>query len=493
MAFIAFTLLILIGSNAWLAWRGYKKELALAEESSRNLTHALSQQFDAVLSDIDRTLENITFRIEQDDASRENIGKLQPELVNTLSRSEHLQSIFILDSNGQTIVSTDPEIPSNIKHADQAYFSAHTHSPSSATLISGPMKGPSSGTWVIPVSRRLNSPAGAFDGVVVASLRVDYVRKVLDGFSIGDQGAAALTLADGTILARRPFAEEDMGRVIKNPQIRDMLLHSRAGTIRMRSPVDGVQRLLGIEFTQNHRVIVTVARAESEVLHNWWRALAIQALTIAILSALIAISGRYVVQVIKLRDVALLEREAAHQQVMDMNQRLQYLSEHDALTGLLNRRAFDSRASVAMASGMRYQRKLSIILFDVDHFKAYNDGFGHQAGDDCLKAVARALSSTARRPGDVVARYGGEEFIMLLPETDAGGARVIAANALQAVRALNLPHAGSPQGSVTVSAGGVTADFAHPTEEPITELIHQADSALYAAKRAGRDTYRDFG
>lgn len=260
----------------------------------------------------------------------------------------------------------------------------------------------------------------------------------------------------------------------------------------MRSPVDGVMRVLGFEFTQNHPVVVAVARSESEVLRSWWRSLAIQCLTVIVLSVFIAIFGRFVIHMIRLRSQAQQEIELAHQQVSEANIRLQHLATHDGLTDLLNRRAFDSRAASIVATCARHQRNLSVLLLDVDHFKAYNDHFGHQPGDECLRLVASALQGAAQRPGDVVARYGGEEFIMVLPETDAAGTRVIAANAVEAVRSLRIDHPGSPLGIVTISVGGTSTHFEHPPAVTLAELVERADGALYDMKNTGRNGYREY-
>lgn len=493
MAFIAFTLVTLIGSNAWLAWRGYEKELGLAKESSLNLAHAVSQQFDSVFSDVDRTLENIGFRIEQGNMSSQAIKALQPELVNSLSRSDHLHSIFVFDRDGRSLVDTQPRRSSSTRNADRPYFLAHMASPSTRTLISAPLLSRTTGIWVIPVTRRLNDGNGNFVGVILASIRVDYVRDVLNGYAIGEHGAAGLSLADGTILVRRPFDVADLGRNIANPHITAGLRNFRSGTARMESPVDGVMRVLGFEFTQNHPVVVAVARAESEILRSWWRSLFIQSIMVVVLAVFIAIFGRFVLHIMRLRSQERLEIERAHQQVSEANQRLQHLAEHDGMTDLLNRRAFDARAAALVSHSARHQRSLSMLMLDVDHFKAYNDHLGHQPGDECLRLVANALKSAARRPADLLARYGGEEFIMMLPETDAAGARTIAENAIQAVRALRIDHPRSPLGVVTISAGGTTTQFAPPMALTLAELIEQADAALYEAKTAARDAYREHG
>jgi diguanylate cyclase (GGDEF)-like protein len=127
-----------------------------------------------------------------------------------------------------------------------------------------------------------------------------------------------------------------------------------------------------------------------------------------------------------------------------------------------------------------------VLLFDVDHFKAYNDHYGHPAGDECLRRVALALSAAMRRPGDVLARYGGEEFVAILPDTGAEGAREVANAARQEVERLVLSHTAGVDGIVTVSVGVASA---HAGEADLTTgaLIEQADKALYRAKHEGRN------
>lgn len=492
IAFITLTVLILVASNAWLAWRSYVKEIALAEESSRNIAHAVSQQFDSLFSDVDRALESITFQLERGDLSRASIEDLQPMLVNILSRSDHLHSLFVFDKDGYSIINTQPSRPSVLRNNDRPYFQAHLASPSTQTLIGVPLAGRSTGTHIIPVSRRINDFEGRFAGVVLASVRIEYVMTMLDGFEVGAKGAIALSLSDGHLLARRPFSAADLGRSIAGSTLFSAQQNWRAGTLRMASPIDGVRRLVGFEHTKNHPIVVAVARAEDEIFDNWWHALAVQTATVLLMAVFIGVSGRYLVVVIRQRRDAQAGLRAAHQELIDANERLLHLAEHDGLTGVLNRRAFDARANTMVANCTRYRRTVAVILLDVDFFKAYNDYFGHQAGDDCLRAVAHALATAARRPGDVVARYGGEEFVMALAETDEAGAATIAANALQAVRALRITHPHSPHDIVTVSAGIATVQCGGEPPGTLEALLQQADRALYAAKHAGRSTYRVF-
>jgi diguanylate cyclase (GGDEF)-like protein len=161
------------------------------------------------------------------------------------------------------------------------------------------------------------------------------------------------------------------------------------------------------------------------------------------------------------------------------------LATHDGLTGLCNRRHFDASLQIEVARSCRSGPPLSLLMIDVDHFKQYNDRYGHVAGDACLRRIAQLLHDACRRPSDLVARYGGEEFAVLLPETPLAAALQLAENVRRLLDAAALPHAGGQHGVVTVSIGAATlGDFATASAET---FVAAADACLYAAKSAGRN------
>ncbi|TMH72085.1 MAG: diguanylate cyclase [Betaproteobacteria bacterium] len=174
------------------------------------------------------------------------------------------------------------------------------------------------------------------------------------------------------------------------------------------------------------------------------------------------------------------------------NRELEKLSRQDGLTGIANRRYFDSYLLIEVRRAAREKAPVSLILSDVDHFKAFNDCYGHQAGDDCLRRVAAALSSAGRRPADLAARYGGEEFAMVLPGTVLEGAVDVAQAVSRVIGGLAIPHARSAvDHNVTLSQGVVSLI---PEKESASEdLIQHADQALYQAKQQGRNRYVVFG
>ncbi|WPL18732.1 Bacteriophytochrome cph2 [Thiorhodovibrio winogradskyi] len=164
---------------------------------------------------------------------------------------------------------------------------------------------------------------------------------------------------------------------------------------------------------------------------------------------------------------------------------LEELALIDGLTYIPNRRRFDQLLEQEWLRARREQHWLALVMLDVDHFKAYNDNYGHGAGDDCLREVANAIKNSLQRPGDAIARYGGEEFVLLLPNTDQAGARATAERARAAVFTRNLPHAHSDTADrVTVSLGVAATQ---PDSNKPNALLKAADNALYEAKRSGRN------
>lgn len=200
----------------------------------------------------------------------------------------------------------------------------------------------------------------------------------------------------------------------------------------------------------------------------------------------------------------LLARVKTQLRVKHMADELRRIATIDPLTSVANRRRFDESLEREWRRGQRTNDALSLLMIDVDHFKLFNDRYGHLVGDRCLCAIAQALVRSSGRPGDLVARYGGEEFAVLLPQTPRGGAEHVARAILEALQSLDIAHDASPTAPhVTVSVGigcyDEDSDCWRPTGverragdglrsgRSAVDLVNAADKALYAAKRAGRD------
>ncbi|MDD2501405.1 MAG: diguanylate cyclase [Geobacter sp.] len=162
------------------------------------------------------------------------------------------------------------------------------------------------------------------------------------------------------------------------------------------------------------------------------------------------------------------------------------LSHLDGLTGIPNRRALDEALEREWRRGTRSLRPLSLLMIDIDHFKAYNDSCGHLLGDDCLRAFAQSLKVPLGRAADFVGRYGGEEFLAILPETDEAGAQIVANEILEGIAQLAIPHPASPLGPIVTASIGVATSVAN-REYEYPWLLQEADKALYQAKQEGRN------
>lgn len=167
-------------------------------------------------------------------------------------------------------------------------------------------------------------------------------------------------------------------------------------------------------------------------------------------------------------------------------EQLKNLAETDGLTGMVNRRAFDEAFARETAGSARKNTPFSLLMVDIDRFKAYNDTYGHPAGDQCLRVVSRCLRQSVSRPADIVARYGGEEFVVLLPATSAKGAMIVAEQFARLLSQENIVHSGSEFGRVTASIGISCATGATLRINP-NRLLTEADAALYDAKTQGRN------
>jgi diguanylate cyclase (GGDEF)-like protein len=156
----------------------------------------------------------------------------------------------------------------------------------------------------------------------------------------------------------------------------------------------------------------------------------------------------------------------------------------DSLTGLSNRRHFDERIAALWAAPAADAEPVAIIMIDIDHFKLYNDQYGHPAGDHCIKRVGNAITAALRKPDDLAVRFGGEEFVLVLPGTSIQGGVMIAERVRRAVEVMDIPHAASPTSAVVTVSLGVTAG---PKTLSPDALLAMADQALYRAKHAGRN------
>ncbi|WP_454743633.1 sensor domain-containing diguanylate cyclase [Cupriavidus necator] len=397
--------------------------------------------------------------------------------------AEDMGSLLVTDARGNLVLDSRLWPPRPVNVADRDYFQVHLNSPSAGVFVSRPFQPrmtPEDKS--IGISRRLSAPDGSFAGIIVGTLRLTYFRKLFDGMNLGPGGTLTLLRTDGTIIMRRPYEDSSIGRDISHNPSFAPLLQGEQGTFFGVAALDGVPRLYSFRRTPDYPLVVVVGLSVNDVLAPWRsRAWLFSALIAAVDILIIVLS-------------VLLSRQWRRR--MDMERHLVLMVNTDGLTGLGSRRALDDAADIEWRRARRHGQPFSLLMVDVDHFKQFNDRYGHLVGDDALASVADCIQRHIRRPGDFAGRYGGEEFAILLPNTDAAGASAIAETIRAAVQKLHIENADSAFGELTISVGVVTDvpdAGGNRTFGELRTFLRAGDEALYQAKRAGRNGVASLG
>jgi len=270
---------------------------------------------------------------------------------------------------------------------------------------------------------------------------------------------------------RHPYEEADIGVSLAGAPTFERFVREGSGAFVGTSVRDAIERHYTFSRVGELPLVLNVALATDDIEAGW------RAKALVISCVLLTLCGLTVF--LSLMFGRELRRRAA------MQAELAQLSLTDTLTSLPNRRRFEETFERVWKSARRTGRPFSLLIVDADHFKRYNDQYGHAVGDKVLKCLADCLSASVHRPNDLVARVGGEEFVVLLPETDADGALRVAGKVHEAVSTLGIDTAGIAPGSVTVSIGLAVADDADANSTE--DLYRKADAALYDAKALGRN------
>ncbi|WP_184408939.1 sensor domain-containing diguanylate cyclase [Xanthomonas sp. 3075] len=470
---LTITWILLLGSEYCSIHEERAAALRTAQTQSLNLANLLAQHASDTLAIAEAVLSGLVSRVEHDQQSAMARSAMHDFLVDEAQRSDRLHGIFIYAADGSWVSSSLDGMPKHRNNADRAYFKYHRDHRDASSLLGPPVKSRSDGSWVLTLSRRLNTPSGEFAGVVLVTLQLKYFQDYYSTFDVGPNGTIGMINDAGTVLVRRPDQQGVIGTSIAGTSIYADIRARKHGTETYRSPIDGIRRISSFAPARPYPLTVLAGVSMDDALANW-RQTAGQRIVITTLGfALLLGVGIWLdLQLRRMhRDEEKLSSEAWV----------------DALTGIANRRAFDHRLSQALQEAVRQHTPLSVLMIDVDHFKLYNDTYGHVNGDACLRLIASAIAGCSRRSEDVAARYGGEEFGMILPHTDAAGALQLADAIRTAVAELGLMHLSSPtSANVTVSVGAATFE---PGQAPLTPdaIVQDADSALYRAKQKGRD------
>lgn len=451
------------------------REHAAAEQAATRAANNIVQLIDAdVLRNVelyDLSLKGLISAAQRDDLKDASASIRHLALFDRATAAPYKGDILLLDRHGDVLADSASVVPRTGNYADREYFRSHIDNPDPRMMISPPFRARTGDhDWRISFSRRLSDEHGQFIGVAEAAMRLSYFNELFRNLDIGRNGTINLVSRDGVLLAQQPpLADDLIGKNFSSRPNFVRILREGNGSFSSVSSVDQKQRLYTFSQVGDLPLIVIVALSIDEVFGAWQRtALLISGATGALCIALFWLTWQ-------------LCRELRRRQ--NAEQELARLAAVDALTGLANRRTLDQVLSNEWSRARRANLPLSLLMVDVDHFKSFNDRFGHPLGDQALRAVAQSIGACVGRPSDLAARYGGEEFAVILPGTDSAGAAVLAEKIRTSIAAL--PAISEHAATLTVSIGINT--WSGNPDITLEQWVSDADKALYQAKYSGRN------
>jgi diguanylate cyclase (GGDEF)-like protein len=384
-------------------------------------------------------------------------------LFDHAATAKHFGAIQVFDADGKLTIDAATLDPVSENRSDEEYFQIHRDQPDAGLFISRPMLHRSA--YAIVLSRRITGPDGSFQGVVAGSIRFSYFHDLFGRLTLDPDDTITVLRRDRTIIMRTPFDLDIIGRNLADrPSWNSANLQS-GGSYSGVGPVDSVPRLY-VRRSSTSPLFVVVGKPVDSILRLWrTEATRIGAVMTALILFVLGVT-------------LFLAREIGRRALAE--DKLEELATTDSLTGLRNRRKFDAALEEEWRRATRQKTPLALLMIDADHFKSYNDTFGHQAGDQILIGVAICIADSVRRAGDCAARYGGEEFAVLLPGLSSDEALAIA----EKIRLKVQQWSGEP--TVTTVSIGVASLTPAPAME-WSELLRAADEALYLAKAKGRN------
>ncbi|MBY0380466.1 MAG: sensor domain-containing diguanylate cyclase [Xanthobacteraceae bacterium] len=472
----AFGLALLLCVFAVIDYDFYRTAVTVNEQVATNVAALTAQDIARNIELYDLSLQSVVEGVTDPDILYQEPGLRQKILFDRSATAPGLGSILVLDAKGDVTMdslSLNPQ-PENFSGSD--YFVAHHDAAYDIGLfVSRPGHSRQRGdARTISVSRRISKPDGSFGGLVSGSIKIKYFEGLFDKVSMGPQGSIVLLRSDGVLVAHNRAIVADSGADWRSAPALVPLSQKARGSIVSDRSMDGVPRLYAFQKIGDLPLVIVVGVPTARIIRPW-------VVKTLVLSAVFAIMAGGVLALVWLLESELRRRATAERAAEQM-------ARTDGLTKLANRRWFDEELSRNWARTMRAGKPLSLLMIDVDHFKTYNDTYGHQAGDRVLSAVASVISGAVKRLDDIAARYGGEEFAVLLPDTDQSGVERIAAEICSGVCELGIDHTGNEHKTLTVSIGTATV-FPRMGLAKAT-LVGNADLALYCAKDDGRNTVR---
>ncbi|UYW24858.1 sensor domain-containing diguanylate cyclase [Methylorubrum extorquens] len=402
-------------------------------------------------------------------------------LFDRAANAENFGHTLVFDRSGTLIISSKSLNPEPLSYADREYFQYHATHKDLGLHVSAPIVSRLTGRWALIISRRLSNPDGSFAGVVLGSIYLDYFRQLFAAIDPDHAGTVTLYGPGGTIVMREPFDEQLVGRSVSATDSYQRMLQTRQGVFTGPAMIGEGARTFAVAQVGELPLQLSIALTAEDIYAAWWqKALVLAAVVLSLCTTTVVLTTLFRRE--------LTRRKAAQRATAALNAELQQLASTDALTGLGNRRRFDEVLERECLRATRTGKALSLLILDADHFKGFNDRYGHQQGDEALRLIARSAQGSIHAYSDTAYRIGGEEFAVILPDTEEPSAEAVANRIRQAVLVQAVPHASNPHGLVTVSCGvAVTSTIRNCS--PVT-LIAAADAALYEAKRRGRNQVR---
>ncbi len=505
------------GLQLWRSTDDRREAIAFTRTRVTELVQAAAaEQADSLqeASNLLRVLKHVPAIV---DLSQAGCHDLLREITNEHPR---INTISVTHPDGSLACTSAQPIPPPLNFADRAWFRDATADNAPSTSISELLISRQTGTLTVVVATALQPPAyGAKPGTVSAAMNLGWFSEIASKI-LGQNGGIVqiVDARDGTVLASSVSPRDWVGKQFPDhPLIRR--IQATPDTTAEVMGFDDVMRIVGFTHLpgdSHSRAVVVVSVPRGLVLAEANRHL-FQGLLLTVLTLFAGLLAAWALAVVSIvrpldelggvamrlgagdfsarassdrhrvkefREVGQVLNSAAVL-IEQRDKQLEALASKDGLTGLANRRTFDTSLAKEWLRAERTGSPLSLLMIDVDHFKLYNDTYGHPAGDECLRKISNAIAAIVRSASDVVARYGGEEIGVVLPETGPAGAIAIGRRVVELVQGLSLTHSLSPAGNVTISVGVATLIPTDHKSYP-QQLTDAADGALYQAKLLGR-------
>ncbi len=394
------------------------------------------------------------------------------------NKTETFGLLFYVDKSGMLYAQSNGVSETTIDVSDRLYFSQLRNRPQVQVAVGPLVVARNTGQWVFHISVPFYDPSGEFHGVLVQQILVNDIAAKLKAFVDTAQFEQMVTQYDGIdpsfFFPPPGYSEAPDSKFLVAWSRRKKLEVPNNGLFIWDGQTFGLagKLLLGIATSPTYALTTFVSFPVSRLHHDFWVG--------NLVLLLYWVFGVFFVTAI-FYYVYKLSRKLAKAQLESL---------HDALTTLSNRRALDETLPHLLRESVRSQAPISVLFVDIDHFRYFNENYGHESGDIALTMVAHALRACARRPLDFVCRWGGEEFVLVLPQTNRLAAQAMADRVLVAIRAIELQSINGSHPKLTVSVGHVTAIMA--TNGPQEDLVDDADKAMLQAKSRGRNQRAEY-